>query len=240
MTLNEHIKQSYVEMLDSNNLTEEQFKDMFKDKNPILKFTVQSDFVKVYIGDKNAKDDCSIVEIARLKPIDVLTGRAFRRFETLQIVLCTIYAMNVLVGYKNNPIRNIEFSEALDLNLNSLIINEIRKHKSLYAKLKKELYFARYKRIKLDLETPNIPKYIIGGFDLFDAFFKDWFYIIKESDFIVLCKITAFEDFAASDKNFLIGDVISNLSEGNLNDLYKLVKDTQTCTVLIMDKYRGF
>lgn len=157
MKLSEDLHKEYREILNKNGLAEREFKKLFRDKEPCLKFKVDDDLENVtfYIGCDTAP---YMFELTKIKLESILKSSSYNNYDTVQVILLAIYCIDRLVGEERNKIRNTPTKE-LDKGIGNHVIEYIISRPELLCKV-----FKKYTGISFDILNVNsdeIPKEVL-------------------------------------------------------------------------------
>lgn len=148
MKLSENLRKEYREILNKNGVAEREFKQLFRDKEPYLKFKVDDDLENVtfYIGyDKSPY----MFDLTKIKLDSILKSSAYNNYDTVQVILLAIYCMDRLVGEGRNKIRNMPVKE-LDKGIGNQVIEYIISRPELLCKI-----FKKYTGINFEILNVN-------------------------------------------------------------------------------------
>lgn len=136
MKLSEDLHKEYREILNKNGLAEREFKKLFRDKEPCLKFKVDDDLENVtfYIGCDTAP---YMFELTKIKLESILKSSSYNNYDTVQVILLAIYCIDRLVGEERNKIRNMPTKE-LDKGIGNHVIEYIISKPELFGKILKK------------------------------------------------------------------------------------------------------
>lgn len=157
MKLYDELTKKYNEILNKNNLTEREFKMLFKRKNPALKFKFDDDFqhVAFYIGCDSPQ---TMVEIATLNIDSILKESLYENYDTVEVMLISAYCMDRIVGATENEFR-VKRTDEIDKGIRDLLTQDILSKPELFRKA-----IEKYTKIKFDLvtlESGTIPDEVI-------------------------------------------------------------------------------
>lgn len=146
MKLYDELTKKYNEILNKNNLTEREFKMLFKGKKPALKFKFDDDFqhVAFYIGCDSSP---TMVEIAILNIDSILKESLYENYDTVEVMLISAYCMDRIVGTTENEFR-FKMTAGIDQGIRELLTQDILSKPELFCKA-----IEKYTRIKFDLVT---------------------------------------------------------------------------------------
>lgn len=148
MLLSEDLRKEYREILNENGLAEREFKRLFRDKEPFLKFKVDDDLENVtfYIGCDTAP---YMFKLTKIKLESILKSSSYNSYDTVQVILLAIYCMDRLVGEERNKIRN-KTTKELDKGIGNQVIEYIISIPELLCKV-----FKKYTGISFDILNVN-------------------------------------------------------------------------------------
>lgn len=228
MKLSDDLRKEYREILNKNGVAEREFKKLFRDKEPCLKFKIDDDleFVTFYIGCCSSHD---LLEISKIKLNLILQKSQFNNYETVQVMLIAVYCLDRLVGEERNKIRNMP-TKTLDKGIGNQVIEYIISRPELLCKV-----FKKYTGISFDILNVNLDEITHEELDKHPWLAEKIFMIFNENIFFV----TPFEDaFKNAIKIFNV-DFISlkdfQRVPGSLFDLNVLIQIYGNDKILLID-----
>ena len=229
--LNDYIHQLYCDMLEQNQITQEQFKEIFKDKNPVLKFRVDFEYTTVYIGDENVEKDIAIVEIAKIKTEDIINDTAYKNYVTHQCILCAVYALDILVGFDNNPIRDKVAYCQIDCGLNELIKENICENEKISNYLLNKIL----RNCGRSFVINNCYSRVFNSLRNQYAWLDDKFIVISMDTYVAVCSKDHFDSFADKAWKRLLINKICDVEMFLPSDLKLIVMRDNIEEILILE-----